>query len=229
VAGHSLGEYSALVAAGALTLADALPLVRLSRPGHAAGGAGGAGRHGRHPGPWTLPRCVEAVPQAAAASGEVVSAANFNDPKQTVIAGSQAGVDQGLRVLKAAGRQARAAAGGLGTVPLRADEAGGRGLRERLVGVALQAPRIPVVNNIDVAAPRPTPTTSAMRCTARPSGPVRWVEVVQALRAARRHPHHRVRPGQGAGRHGQAHRRRPGPAVPMLRPGQLAEARGLLA
>jgi [acyl-carrier-protein] S-malonyltransferase len=105
VAGHSLGEYSALVAAGALTLADAAPLVRFPRPGHAGSRAGGHRRDGRDP----RHGCAEggrrlrrsAAPSAPTA--EVVEAVNFNDPAQTVIAGSKAAVDKACEMLKAMG------------------------------------------------------------------------------------------------------------------------------
>ena len=99
VAGHSLGEYTALVAAGALTLADALPLVRFRAQAMQEAVPVGTGAMAA-----ILGLDTEAVragcAEAAAASGEVCEAVNFNDPKQTVIAGSKAGVDKGCEVLK---------------------------------------------------------------------------------------------------------------------------------
>ena len=102
VAGHSLGEYSALVAAGAITLADAVPLVRFRAQAMQDAVPVGVGAMVAVlglDGP-LVRRCCE---QAAADSGEVVAAANFNDPKQTVIAGSKAGVEMASQALKAAG------------------------------------------------------------------------------------------------------------------------------
>jgi [acyl-carrier-protein] S-malonyltransferase len=99
----------------------------------------------------------------------VVEAVNFNDPVQTVIAGSKAGGRQGLRSAQGHGRQARAAAAGVGAVPFQPDEAGGREAQGRAGGGRLRRPKIPVVNNIDVAI-ESDPTASATRCTARPLG-----------------------------------------------------------
>ena len=102
VAGHSLGEYSALVAAGSLSLADALPLVRLRAQAMQEAVPVGVGAMAA-----ILGLEAEAVragcADAAVASGEVVEAVNFNDPKQTVIAGSKAGVAAACELLKARG------------------------------------------------------------------------------------------------------------------------------
>jgi [acyl-carrier-protein] S-malonyltransferase len=181
VAGHSLGEYSALVAAGALTLADALPLVRLRAQAMQQAVPVGVGAMAAVLG-LEAAAVVEGCAQAAAATGEVVSAANFNDPKQTVISGSKAGVDKACELLKAMGAKR--------TLPLAVSapfhcalmKPAAEALRERLVSVALAAPTIPVVNNIDVAAPA---EVDAIRDALyrQAFGPVRWVEVIQALRA----------------------------------------------
>ena len=102
VAGHSLGEYSALVAAGALTLSDALPLVRFRAQAMQEAVPVGVGGMAA-----ILGLDAEAVKagcaEAAAAVGEPVEAVNFNDPKQTVIAGTKAAVEKACEVLKAAG------------------------------------------------------------------------------------------------------------------------------
>ena len=103
VAGHSLGEYTR---AGGRRRADAgrrAAAGALSRPGDAGGGAGGRRRDGGDPRRWSRRRWSKAARKAAADSGEVVEAANFNDPKQTVIAGSKAGVEKACEVLKAMG------------------------------------------------------------------------------------------------------------------------------
>jgi len=181
VAGHSLGEYSALVAAGALTLADALPLVRFRAQAMQEAVPVGVGAMAAILG-LEADAVREGCAQAAAATGEVVEAANFNDPRQTVIAGTKAAVDKACELLKAAG--AKRALPLAVSAPFHSSlmKPAAERLRERLAGVALAAPRIPVVNNIDAAAPSdPAAIRDALYRQA--FGPVRWVEVVQALRA----------------------------------------------
>ena len=179
VAGHSLGEYSALVAAGVLKLADALPLVRYRAQAMQEAVPVGAGAMAA-----ILGLDAEVVQricaEVAAATGGVVSPANFNDPKQTVIAGAKASVDAACEKLKAAGAK-RAL-----PLPVSAPfhcalmKPAAERLRERLAGVTLSAARIPVVNNIDVAVQG---DAAAIRDALyrQAFGPVRWVEVVQAL------------------------------------------------
>lgn len=181
VAGHSLGEYSALVAAGALTLADALPLVRLRAQAMQRAVPVGVGGMAAILG--LDADAVRAVCAAVAAeTGGVVSPANFNDPKQTVIAGAKAAVDVACEKLKAAGAK-RAL-----PLPVSAPfhcalmQPAAEELKLRLCAVSIKAPTIPVVNNIDVAAPsEPDAIRDALYRQA--FGPVRWVELVQALRA----------------------------------------------
>ena len=181
VAGHSLGEYSALVAAGVLSLADALPLVRLRAQAMQQAVPVGAGAMAAILG-LDADQVVEGCAQAAAASGEVVSAANFNDPKQTVISGSQAGVAKACEVLKAMGAKRALALAVSAPFHCSLMTPAAEALRQRLASVALAAPRIPVINNIDVAAPV---DAEAIRDALyrQAFGPVRWVEVVRALRA----------------------------------------------
>jgi [acyl-carrier-protein] S-malonyltransferase len=102
VAGHSLGEYSALVAAGALNLSDALPLVRFRAQAMQQAVPVGAGAMAAILG-LDSQAVVEGCARAATETGAVVSAANFNDPKQTVISGAKAGVDKACEVLKGMG------------------------------------------------------------------------------------------------------------------------------
>ena len=181
VAGHSLGEYSALVAAGALTLADALPLVRFRAQAMQQAVPVGTGAMAAILG---LDAAVvrEGCAAAAAESGQAVEPANFNDPKQTVIAGTKAGVDLACEKLKAAGAK-RAL-----LLPVSAPfhsslmKPAAEALREKLAGVKLQAPRIPVVNNIDVAV-QSDPAAIRDALYRQAFGPVRWVEVTQALKA----------------------------------------------
>jgi [acyl-carrier-protein] S-malonyltransferase len=181
VAGHSLGEYSALVAAGALTLAAALPLVRFRAQAMQDAVPVGAGAMAAILG---LDAQVvrDACSEVAAATGEVVDAANFNDPKQTVIAGSKAGVDKACEVLKAKG--AKRALLLAVSAPFHSSlmKPAAERLRERLASTALVAPVIPVVNNIDVKI-ETDPAAIRDALYRQAFGPVRWVEVVQAIRA----------------------------------------------
>lgn len=181
VAGHSLGEYSALVAAEALTLADALPLVRFRAQAMQQAVPVGAGAMAAILG---LEAAVvrEVCAAVAAASGEPVEPANFNDPKQTVISGSKAGVDAACEKLKAAGAK-RAL-----LLPVSAPfhsslmKPAADALREKLASVALKIPRLAVVNNIDVAV-QTDPAAIREALVRQAFGPVRWVEVTQALKA----------------------------------------------
>jgi len=181
VAGHSLGEYTALVAAGVLTLADALPLVRLRATAMQEAVPVGVGAMAAILG-LDADAVREGCNAAAVATGEAVEAVNFNDPKQTVIAGSKAGVDKACEMLKAAGAK-RAL-----LLPVSAPfhsslmrPAADR-LKLALESVTFNPPAIPVVNNIDVASPA---DAAAIRDALfrQAAGPVRWVEVVQSLKA----------------------------------------------
>jgi [acyl-carrier-protein] S-malonyltransferase len=181
VAGHSLGEYSALVAAGALSLADALPFVRFRAEAMQRAVPVGEGAMAAILG--LEAEAVRAGCEAAVAdTGQVVSPANFNDPKQTVIAGAKAAVDRACELLKAAGAKralplAVSAPFHCSLMKPAADE-----LRARLASVALRPPQLPVLNNIDVAAPsEPDAIRDALYRQA--FGPVRWVELTQALKA----------------------------------------------
>ena len=181
LAGHSLGEYSALVAAGALTLTDALPLVRFRAQAMQEAVPVGAGAMAAILG---LEAQVvrDGCAEVAQASGEVVEAANFNDPKQTVISGSQAGVAKACELLKAAGAKR--------TLPLPVSapfhcslmKPAAERLKSKLASVSINAPVVPVVNNIDVRVESdPAKIRDALYRQA--FGPVRWFETVQALRA----------------------------------------------
>lgn len=180
-AGHSLGEYTALVAAGALSLADALPLVRFRAQAMQEAVPVGTGAMSAILG---LDAAVvrEVCQKIAAESGEVVEAVNFNDPKQTVIAGSKAGVEKANEALKAAG--AKRALPLPVSAPFHSSlmKPAAERLREKLAAVPFQSAAFPVINNIDVAV---TDDAQALRDALfrQAFGPVRWVEVVQALEA----------------------------------------------
>ena len=181
VAGHSLGEYSARVAAGALTLAAALPLVRFRARAMQDAVPVGAGAMAA-----ILGLGAETVragcAAAAAESGEPVAPANFNDPKQTVIAGSKAGVDLACEKLKALGAKRTLLLAVSAPFHSSLMKPAAEALREKLASVKLQTPKIPVVNNIDVAV-QTEPDAIRDALYRQAFGPVRWVEVTQALKA----------------------------------------------
>jgi [acyl-carrier-protein] S-malonyltransferase len=185
VAGHSLGEYSALVAAGALTLADAAPLVRFRAQAMQEAVPVGTGAMAAILGleaQKVIEGCAEALRSFGVNSGEVVEAANFNDPAQTVIAGSKAAVDKACELLKAMGAK-RAL-----LLPVSAPfhsslmKPAAEKLKERLATTALQSPRIPVVNNIEVKV-ETDPDQIRAALYQQAFGPVRWVECVRAIQA----------------------------------------------
>ncbi len=226
VAGHSLGEYTALVASGVLTLADALPLVRLRARAMQEAVPVGLGAMAAILGldaDAVRAGCAEA---AAAVPGEVVEAVNFNDPKQTVIAGSKVGVEKGCEVLKAKG--AKRALPLPVSAPFHSSlmKPAAERLKARLAEVALAAPQIPVVNNIDVAV---VSEADAIRDALyrQAFGPVRWVEVVQALRA--RGLTHVLECGPGKVLAGMVKRiDAEAVSATVLDPASLADARALL-
>ncbi len=181
VAGHSLGEYTALVAAGVLTLADALPLVRFRAQAMQEAVPVGAGAMAAILG-LDADAVRDSCEQVMAATGEVVEAANFNDPKQTVIAGTKAGVDQACEVLKAKG--ARRTLLLQVSAPFHSSlmKPAADRLKARLATAAFGVPHIPVVNNVDVKIET---DASAIRDALyrQAFGPVRWAETVLAMRA----------------------------------------------
>ncbi|MCW5649667.1 MAG: ACP S-malonyltransferase [Ramlibacter sp.] len=185
VAGHSLGEYSALVAAGALTLAQAAPLVRFRAQAMQDAVPVGAGAMAAILGmdaARVLEGCAEAVRTFGANTSEVVEAVNFNDPAQTVIAGSKAAVEKACEVLKAQG--AKRALPLPVSAPFHSSlmKPAADKLREQLSTVALVSPRIPVINNISVAV-ETEPDRIRAALYEQAFGPVRWVECVQAIKA----------------------------------------------
>ena len=226
LAGHSLGEYSALVAAGVLSLADALPLVRLRAQAMQQAVPVGQGAMAAILG-LDAAAVRDGCAQAAAATGEVVEAANFNDPRQTVISGSQAGVAKACELLKALGAKRALPLAVSAPFHCALMKPAAEVLRRRLAEVDFQPPRIPVINNIDVAAPV---AADALRDALyrQAFGPVRWVEVVQALRA--RGLSHIIECGPGKVLGGMVKRIDADTLVGQVSdPASLAETRGLLA
>lgn len=182
VAGHSLGEYSALVAAGVLTLSQAAPLVRLRGAAMQEAVPVGAGAMAAVLGlDAASVKAVCAQVTAQLGGAEVVEAVNFNDPGQTVIAGSKAAVDAASLAVKEAG--AKRALPLPVSAPFHSSlmKPAAEKLKLALAGLQLAAPQIHVLNNIDVAMPS---DADAIRDALyrQAFGPVRWVECVQRLR-----------------------------------------------
>jgi [acyl-carrier-protein] S-malonyltransferase len=177
VAGHSLGEYSAWVASGALSFIDALPLVRLRAAAMQEAVPVGEGAMAAILG---LGDSEVRSACAEAAAGEVVEAVNFNAPNQVVIAGHKAAVERAAGIAKTKG--ARRAMLLPVSAPFHSSllaPAAAR-LAERLASVSLSAPGIPVVNNVDAqVVAQPDAIRSALARQA--CSPVRWVEVVQYM------------------------------------------------
>ena len=189
VAGHSLGEYSALVAAGALTLKQAVPLVRFRAQAMQEAVPVGVGAMAAILGmeaSKVIAGCVDVTKAMRDLGGsnlnEIVEAVNFNDPAQTVIAGSKAAVEKACEVLKANG--AKRALPLPVSAPFHSSlmKPAADKLRERLEATEFAAPQIALLNNIDVALENDADKIrDALYRQA--FGPVRWVECVQALKA----------------------------------------------
>lgn len=185
VAGHSLGEYSALVASGVLTLSQAAPLVRFRAQAMQEAVPVGMGAMAAILGmeaSKVTAICAEVTNTYGPNSAEVVEAANFNDPGQTVISGSKAAVEQACVMLKSHG--AKRALPLPVSAPFHSSlmKPAAVKLKRMLDATAFASPQIPLVNNIDVAVEH---NADRLRdALYRQSfGPVRWVECVQALGA----------------------------------------------
>ncbi len=177
VAGHSLGEYSALVAAGSLKLADAVPLVRLRAAAMQEAVPVGTGAMAAILGlddEGIVAACAEA------AQGEVVEPVNFNAPGQTVIAGHKGAVERACEACKARGAK-RAV-----LLPVSAPfhssllKPAADRLAVALADITLNTPLIPVVNNVDVAI-ETDPAKIKDALVRQAAKPVRWVETIQKI------------------------------------------------
>ena len=183
VAGHSLGEYSALVAAGVLSLGQAIPLVRLRAAAMQAAVPVGVGAMAAVLGlDAEKVKAVCAQVTAELGGAEVVEAVTFNDPGQTVIAGSKAAVDAAGAAMKTAG--AKRALPLPVSAPFHSSlmQPAAEQLKAALAGITFAAPQIDVINNIDVAVVHEG-AAIADALYRQAFGPVRWVESVQALKA----------------------------------------------
>ncbi|MCO5104800.1 MAG: ACP S-malonyltransferase [Burkholderiaceae bacterium] len=230
LAGHSLGEYSALVAAGVLTLAQAAPLVRLRAAAMQQAVPVGSGAMAAILGldaAKVIAVCAEVTGANGQNEQEVVEAVNFNDPSQTVIAGSKAAVERACEALKAAG--AKRALPLPVSAPFHSSlmRPAAERLREALAATALAAPQIRVVNNIDVSVQG---DADAIRDALfrQAFGPVRWVECIEKLKALG--ASHIVECGPGKVLAGLVRRIDPELAsAAIYDPASLAQAKELLA
>ncbi|MBL8501984.1 MAG: ACP S-malonyltransferase [Rhodocyclaceae bacterium] len=179
VAGHSLGEYSALVAAGVLRFADAVPLVELRARAMQEAVPSGEGAMAAILG---LDAVAVKAACEAAAQGQVVEAVNFNSTEQIVIAGHAAAVQRAADAAKASGAK-RAL-----MLPVSAPfhcslmKPAAERLGQRLAELSLSAPLIPVMNNADVAC-LSDPQLIKEALVRQAASPVRWVETMQAMAA----------------------------------------------
>ena len=177
VAGHSLGEFAALVAAGALRFEDALPLVRFRAQAMQEAVPVGSGGMAA-----ILGLDDDAVRAACseAAGDEIVEAVNFNAPSQVVIAGHKAAVERACEAAKARG--AKRAVTLAVSAPFHSSLLAPAGVRlaRYLDDVEVSAPSIDVVNNVDVRIER-EPAAIRQALVRQASSPVRWVEVVRRI------------------------------------------------
>ncbi|HKU84979.1 MAG TPA: ACP S-malonyltransferase [Casimicrobiaceae bacterium] len=179
MAGHSLGEYSALVAAGALAFRDAVPLVRFRAEAMQDAVAAGVGAMAA-----VIGADDAAVADACreAAQGEVVEPVNFNAPGQIVIAGNKPAVERAMAAAKARGAKR------VMLLPVSAPfhssllKPAAAKLATRLADVDFRAPAIPVIHNVDVQT-RATPDEIRNALAQQAASPVRWTDTVRALAA----------------------------------------------
>ena len=177
VAGHSLGEYSALVVAGALDFQEAVKLVRLRAQAMQEVVPQGEGAMAALLGP-DEPAPADAC--AEPAQGEVVPAANLNSPGQIVIAGARAAVERAMAAAKARGAK-RAV-----LLPVSAPfhcalmKPAAERLQQRLADIEVRVPAIPVLNNVDVAV-ETDPVRIKDALVRQAYSPVRWIETVQEI------------------------------------------------
>jgi len=179
VAGHSLGEYSALVAAGVIPFADAVPLVRFRA--QSMQDAVPVGQGGMAVILGLQADDVRAV-CAEAAQGEVVEAVNFNEPTQIVIAGHTAAVERACEIAKAKG--AKRAMKLSVSAPFHSSllKPASDRLREYMRTLTFAVPQIPVINNVDVVVLN-DPEQIKDALVRQAAGPVRWVETMQKMAA----------------------------------------------
>jgi len=181
MAGHSLGEYSALVAAGVISFKDAVPLVRFRAEAMQSAvpvGAGGMAAILGLDDAMVIQVCAE----ASTASGSVVEAVNFNAPGQVVIAGASDAVTKACELLKAAG--AKRALPLTVSAPFHSSllQPASEKLKDYLTNIEFKVPTIAVINNVDVEILN-DPSAIKDALVRQAAKPVRWQETIQAMAA----------------------------------------------
>ena len=179
MAGHSLGEYSALVASGVISFKDAVPLVRFRAQAMQSAvpvGTGGMAAILGLDDATVTKVCAE----ASAASGGVVEAVNFNAPGQVVIAGASDAVTKACELLKAAG--AKRALPLPVSAPFHSSllQPASEKLKDYLANIEFKAPSISVINNVDVEILN-DPVAIKDALVRQAAKPVRWQETIQAM------------------------------------------------
>jgi [acyl-carrier-protein] S-malonyltransferase len=180
VAGHSLGEYSALVAAGAIAFRDALPLVRLRAEAMQQAVPQGVGAMAALLGlddEAARAACAEAV---AVNAGEVAQAVNYNSPGQVVIAGHKAAVERAVECAKAKGAKRAILLPVSGPFHSSLMQAAAESLAQKLQATPIATPQIAVINNVDVGI-ESDPARIRDALLRQLYNPVRWVEVVRKM------------------------------------------------
>jgi [acyl-carrier-protein] S-malonyltransferase len=177
VAGHSLGEYSALVAAGTIAFSDALPLVRLRATAMQEAVPKGEGAMAALLG---LDDAAVREACALAAQGEVVEAVNYNAPGQVVIAGNRAAVERAVEAARAKGAKRAVMLPVSGPFHSALMRPAAERLAQKLEATTVNAPQIPVVNNVDVAV-ETDPARIRDALLRQLYNPVRWVEVIRYM------------------------------------------------
>ena len=177
MAGHSLGEYTALLAAGAISLEDAVPLVRFRAAVMQEAVPVGVGTMAAILG---LDDASVIAACAQAAGSEVVEAVNFNAPAQVVIAGHRDAVARACEICRGLG--AKRALPLAVSVPFHSSliRPAAERLRQRLATVTVRAPTVPVINNIDVRE-ESAPDRVRDALARQAAGPVRWTQTIQAM------------------------------------------------
>jgi [acyl-carrier-protein] S-malonyltransferase len=174
-AGHSLGEYTALVAAGALPFKDCLPLVRFRAQSMQEAVPEGQGAMAA-----ILMLDDDAVRAACAEAGGTVQAVNFNAPGQVVIAGEKAAVERAMEACKTKGAKR------VLLLPVSAPfhstlmKPAAEKLATYLAKITLAGPKIPVINNVDVAVEN-SPERIKQALVRQAASPVRWVETIRHM------------------------------------------------
>ena len=222
VAGHSLGEYGALVAAGAINFRDCLPLVRFRAQSMQEAVPEGQGAMAA-----ILMLDDDAVRAACAEAGGTVQAVNFNAPGQVVIAGEKAAVERAMEACKAKGAK-RAM-----LLPVSAPfhstlmKPASAKLETYLAKISVSTPEVSVVNNVDVAI-ETSPERIKQALVRQAASPVRWVETIRKMADAG--VTHIVECGPGKVLAVVVHRIEPGFVVTSVRdPASMAETKGILA